>query len=365
MKVIITGGGTGGHVYPALSIADELKKKYSKVEILFIGTNRGLESDVVPKAGYDFKTIEVKGFRRKLSIDTFKTIGVMFKGYFQAGKLIKQFKPDIIIGTGGYVAGPVMLQGALRGIKTVIHEQNAIPGVTVKILSRFVNKVLLSYEESESYFKKRSHLIVTGNPVRKAFSNLEKSACRNKLGLTHPTIFSVGGSGGAMCINNAALSLIEHYNGKNVHVIHVTGKRYYDDFMKLIEEKNIKLDSNIQVLKYVYNMPDYMVSSDLMVSRSGALSLSEIAMVGTPSILIPSPNVAHNHQEHNARVYEKNGAAIMLVEKELKENTVYQIVEEHLFNKDHLSIMSKNAKALATPNATKEIIEVVDDMLRG
>ena len=365
MKVLITGGGTGGHVYPALSIADELKKKYNKVEIMFVGTNRGLEADVVPKAGYSFKAIEVKGFRRKLSLDTLKTFGLMFKGYFQAGKLIKQFKPDVIVGTGGYVSGPVVMQGVFRGVRTLIHEQNAIPGVTVKILSRFVDKVLLSYEESEKYFKKKNHLVVTGNPVRNAFGHLDKKACRQKLGLTHPTLFSVGGSGGAKCINDAALSLIQAYNGSDINIIHVTGKRYFDAFVERIEEKGLILEDNIKVLKYVYNMPEYMVASDLMLSRSGALTLSEIAMVGTPSILIPSPNVAHNHQEHNARVYEKHGAAIMLKENDIKEQTVYQIVKEHLPNKDHLETMSNNAKKLARPSAAKDIIHVVDEFLRG
>jgi len=359
MKVLITGGGTGGHVYPALSIADELKKKYNKIEILFVGTSRGLESDVVPKAGYDFKTVEVKGFRRKLSFDTLKTFGVMFKGYHQAGKIIKQFKPDIIVGTGGYVAGPVMMQGVMRGIKTIVHEQNAIPGVTVKILSKFVNKVILSYEESEKYFKKKEHLEVAGNPVRNAFGHLDKEACRKKLGIDKPCLFSVGGSGGAMCINDAAMEVIEKYNGKDVQVIHVTGKRYYDEFMARLSEKNIELEDNIKVMKYVYNMPEYMVAADLMISRSGALSLSEIALVGIPSILIPSPNVAHNHQEYNAKVYEKHGAAIMLKESEIKENTIYQVVEEHLFNKDHLETMSLNAKGLAKPEATKNIVESI------
>lgn len=365
MKVLITGGGTGGHVYPALSIADELKKKYNKVEIVFVGTNRGLEADVVPKAGYDFKAIEVRGFRRKLSLDTLKTFGVMFKGYHQAGKIIKQFKPDIIVGTGGYVSGPVMMQGVFRGIKTIIHEQNAIPGVTVKILSSFVNKVLLSYEESEKYFKKKDHLLVTGNPVRNAFANLEKDAMRKKLEIDKPCLFSVGGSGGAKCINDAALGLIERYNGSDIQLVHVTGKTYYEDFIKELESKQITLENNIRVLKYVYNMPEYMVAADMMLSRSGALSLSEISLVGIPSVLIPSPNVAHNHQEHNAKVYEKHGAAIMVKEDSLKEDTLFKIVEEHLLNKDHLKIMADNAKKLATPDATKEIIKAIDQLIRG
>lgn len=319
---------------------------------------------MVPKAGYDFKTIEVKGFRRKLSFDTIKTFGVMFKGYFQAGKIIKQFKPDIIVGTGGFVAGPVMMQGVMRGIKTILHEQNAIPGVTVKLLSGFVHKVMLSYKESDAYFKRKNHLSFSGNPVRNAFNHLDKVSCRKKLGIDQPCLFSVGGSGGAKCINDAAISLIKALNGENVRYIHVTGKSYYDGFMASLKAEGIELKDNIQVLKYVYNMPEYMVASDLMISRSGALSLSEIALVGVPSILIPSPNVAHNHQEFNAKVYEKHGAAIMIKESEIEEGTIVHVVKEHLFNEEHLMTMATNAKQLATPMATKIIVDEIKGLVK-
>jgi len=365
MKVIITGGGTGGHVYPALSIAEELKMKYKDIDILFIGTDYGLESDVVPKAGYAFEAITVKGFRRKLSLDTVKTVFAMFKGFFQAGKIIRKFKPDLIIGTGGYVAGPVMLQGALKNVASAVHEQNAIPGVTVKILSRFVNKVLVSYEDSLKYFKKEEHLVVTGNPVRDAFSKYDKKSCRERLNINQPFLLSVGGSGGAKCINDAAINLIKQYNGKHLKLIHITGKRYYDAFMERLKEENIHLESNIEVLNYAYNIPELMVAADMMMSRAGALILAEIALVGVPSILIPSPNVAHNHQEYNARVYEKNGAAIMIREADMQDDTVINVLEEHIFNEDHMTKMHDNAKQLAKPLATQQIIETVVGLIKG
>lgn len=364
MKVIITGGGTGGHVYPALSIAAALEKKYNKVDILFIGTDRGLEADVVPKAGYAFRSITVKGFRRKLSLDTFKTIAAMFKGFFQAGKLIRKFKPDIIIGTGGYVAGPVMLQGFLKGVKTTIHEQNAIPGVTVKLLSRLMNNVMISYEDSEKYFKK-TKLVFTGNPLRDAFTNHDQATLRKKMNINQPCLLSVGGSGGAKCINDAALELIENFNGKDIKFIHVTGKRYYDDFMADIALRGISLEDNIEIIKYAYNYPELLVASDMVLSRAGALTLSENALVGKPSILIPSPNVAHNHQEYNARVFEKHGAAIMIREADIKAMMVTEIVKEHLLNAEHLKMMSENATKLSMPNAIKLIIDNVDQVLRG
>ena len=360
MKVLITGGGTGGHVYPAISIADEIKKRYKDVDILFIGTEKGLESDVVPKSGYNFKSITVKGFRRKISLDTIKTFVAMIKGFFQSKKILKEFKPDIIIGTGGYVVGPVMLQGYFMGIKTVVHEQNAIPGVTVKILSKFVNSVLLSYEESEEYFKKKNNLKLTGNPVRKEFSLLDKSECRKSINISNDKkfILSVGGSGGAKQLNDAAIDLIKKYNNsKSISMIHITGKIYYDKFNLQLKNENIILGDNIQVLKYAYDIPKYMKAADIMISRSGALILSEIAVAGIPSILIPSPNVAHNHQEYNAKVFEKKGAAIMVVEKDLKEDSLFRIIEEHIYLNEHLEMMSKNAKKLGVLNACENIVD--------
>lgn len=366
MRILITGGGTGGHVYPAISIADEIKKKHKDAVILFVGTEKGIENDVVPKAGYDFKTVIVKGFKRKLSFDTVKTVFYMFKGFFQAGKIIKEFKPDVIVGTGGYVAGPVMIQGTVKGIKTIVHEQNAIPGVTVKILSKFVNTVLISYEESQQFFKKKSNLVVTGNPVREEFSIIDKNTCRKNIGIDtdRKLLFSVGGSGGAKKVNEAALNLIEKYNGnEKITIIHITGKSYYDKFNELLKEKEITLKDNIKVLKYAYNIPEYMKAADMMLSRAGALILAEIAIVGVPSILIPSPNVAHNHQEHNARVFEKNGAAIMITEEHLKEDTLYNIVEEHIYHEEHLTKMYENAIKIAKPNACVQIVEEIEKLI--
>lgn len=359
MKIIITGGGTGGHVYPALSIAESILEKHPQAEICFIGTQRGLESDVVVKAGFDFKAIEVEGFRRKLCLGTFKSFYLMFKGFFQAGRLIKKFKPDIIVGTGGYVAGPVMLQGALRNIKTLVHEQNAIPGVTIKVLSPFVDKICVSYEDSYKFFKKKDKLVLTGNPIRDKFTHLDREACRKQLGFKHPTLLSVGGSGGAKAINDSVMALIKYYNNNDMHLVHITGKRYYDDFMSLVDQEGIVLGDNISIYPYLYNIPEYMVASDMILSRAGALFLAEIAAVGLPSILLPSPYVAHDHQTYNALVYEKNGACIMVKQEDLAEETVLNLVKNHLFEPDHLDKMRLNAKALSKPNATTLVVEEV------
>ena len=360
MKIMITGGGTGGHVYPALSIAEALIKDNKEHEILFVGTQKGLEGDVIPKTNFDFKAIEVQGFRRKLSLDTLKSFGKMFKGFFQAGKIIKDFKPDIIVGTGGYVAGPVMLQGALKGIHTLIHEQNAIPGITVKILAPFVDKICVSYEESFDYFKNKNKLLLTGNPIRDRFSELDPKLCKNNLKITKPFLLSVGGSGGAQAINDVMVEVIKAYNGGEIQIAHVTGRSYYDKFLKSLEDNQISLSDNIHVFDYLYNMPEYMVAADMILSRSGALTLAEIAMAGIPSILLPSPYVAHDHQAHNARVYEKNGAGLVVLNHEIKPGLILKLIEQHIFEPVHLEKMKNNAKKLSKPDATDLIVKEIN-----
>jgi UDP-N-acetylglucosamine--N-acetylmuramyl-(pentapeptide) pyrophosphoryl-undecaprenol N-acetylglucosamine transferase len=349
MKIIMTGGGTGGHIYPALAIAESLKNKYEDCEILFVGTKKGIESTLIPKYGYNFKEITVSGFRRKLSKDTIKSASDAFKGLKEALKIVKDFRPDMIIGTGGYVCGPMVLAGKLKGVKTAIHEQNAYPGVTNRILSRMVDRLYLSYEESKKYFKNVNRSIMTGNPVRDEFVKMDKSKARKQLNIKddEKLILSFGGSGGALKINQCAMDLIRKIQGDlDLKFIHVTGKRYYNDFIAELENSDICLKGNVSVEKYLDNMPVVMGACDLVIGRAGALTLAEINALGLPSILIPTPNVAGNHQFMNASVVSGAGAGILIEEKNLDES-FSQLVMELIKDDKKLKAMGIKSKYMA------------------
>lgn len=362
MRIIITGGGTAGHINPALAIAEKLLKENKNVEILYVGTKNGLESDLVPKAGIRFETITVKGFRRKLTLDTFKSLYAMFKGVIDSRRIIKKFKPELVIGTGGYVCGPVVFVAALSKVKTMIHEQNAFPGATNKILSRFVNKVMISYKESNKYFNNQSKLVYTGNPVRADFINLDRKICREKYGLkdNDKLLLSFGGSGGAGQINKTFMEMIGCFKERDdVKLCHVTGRSYYDIFRLQVKDLYPDLMSNVEIIPYAYNMHELMGAADLIISRAGAISLAEIGTVGIPAVLIPSPNVANNHQVFNGKVMEENGAAIMIEEKNLNPVQLTEEIKELLFDEEKLETMKKSSLALGMSKAIDRIYETI------
>jgi UDP-N-acetylglucosamine--N-acetylmuramyl-(pentapeptide) pyrophosphoryl-undecaprenol N-acetylglucosamine transferase len=368
MRVLITGGGTGGHIYPAIAIANKIQSNMKDSEVLFVGTEKGLESDLVPKAGYEMKTITVSGFRRKLSLDTIKSVKELFVGLQEATSIIKSFKPDIVIGTGGYVCGPVVFVASLMNIKTVIHEQNVIPGVTNKILSKFVNKILISFEESGQYFSNTSKLVITGNPVRKEFIEFDRNAFRRELGIKDDEIVvtSFGGSRGAEKINEVMLQVMKRFSDrKEIAFYHITGERHYDQMIEQFKDANLSHSINLQILPYVHDMPKLMGASDLIISRSGAITLAEITAMGLPSILIPSPHVTNNHQEYNARVLEKNGAAVLLLEKDLNDKNIVDLL--HLFIRDtqRLEEMAGRSRGLSKVNATDliyaDIVKLINE----
>ncbi len=355
MRVIISGGGTGGHIYPALAICDEIKKRYENVDILYVGTKRGLESDIVPKKNYKFETIDVKGFNRKLSLDTIKTIFTLFKGISQSKKIINTFKPDVIIGTGGYVCGPILIAGIMKNKKTFIHEQNAFPGMTVSKLASHLTKVFLSFENTVKYFKKKDNLLLTGNPIRDEITLLDKEVCRKELGIDKKFILIVGGSGGALTINNIGKEFIKKYGKEDIRIIHVTGKKYYDGIIGEIEETKM-----VSIKPYIYDFLKYLKAADLVISRAGALTLAEISALNTPSILIPSPNVTNNHQVFNARVFDDAGAGIMIEEKNITDQTVADIYNI-LLNDEKLSTMKDNTKLIAKTDAAKRIVDSIEN----
>lgn len=319
MKVIISGGGTGGHISPALSIVEKLE---CKDEILYVGTKNSLESERAQKSNIPFKAISVEGFNRRNKLKNIKVIFKLLIGLLQSIGIILKYNPEVVIGTGGYVSGPIVFIGSLLGKKTYIHEQNAFPGITNRLLGKVVDKVFISYEDKAGKFPPQK-TVLTGNPVGEAFLNQEQLVDSQR-----KTILSVGGSGGAEKINALALELIKAYNGKkNIEIIHITGKRYFEEFIKRIE---FELEENISVIDYSNAMAEIVKRSDVVISRAGAITLAELKATRTPSILIPSPNVTDDHQTYNALAMEKLGVAKVFSEDTLKVDEVISIIDNDI-----------------------------------
>lgn len=365
MKVILSGGGTGGHIYPALTIADNIKLLYPDAEIVFVGTQSGLEKDIIPRYGYPLKFIEVAGFRRSLSLDTLRSTGKLFEGLYDAYKIISQENPDLVIGTGGYVCGPVVFTAALQGIPTCIQEQNAMPGVTNKILSRFVKKVFLGYEEAGRYFNHRAELIYTGNPIRTEILEHERSEAYKELGLDSKkkTILVSGGSRGARSINTAMLGVELALSGRgDVQILHATGDVNYEAHMEALRSKG-SIGENIIIKPYLHNMPVALAAADLAIFRAGAIGLAELMAKGIPSILVPYPYATANHQEFNARAVEAQGAARVILDKELTSDKLIEAIEHLLLHSDELEKMMSAAHSLGRPKAAAVIAEQALDLI--
>ena len=366
MKVLITGGGTGGHIYPALAIAQKIKEKNNNNEILYVGTKEGMESDLVPKNGFEFKTVKAKFLQRKISFENFKTLVISIEGIIQAKKIIKEFKPDIVIGTGGYVCGPVVMAGALKKVPTLIHEQNVFPGITNKLLSRFVDKIAISFEEAAKYFKYKDKLTVVGNPVRKEIKIANRDEARKKYGLIKDDVFiySFGGSGGQKSLNDSIIGVIEHLKNKpNIKLLHVTGKRLKEDFAKQLEEHNLTIPENVTIVDYMYDAPNAIAASDLVIGSAGAITIAEITKIGVPSILIPKTYTAENHQEYNARALENKNAAAVILEKELTGDKLYETINNVILDKNRLKLMSLNSKEMGKLDSEEEIYKLVEALV--
>lgn len=363
MHVLFAGGGTAGHINPALAIAGYIKEKHPDARISYIGTAKKLEARLVPEKGYEFYTIDVAGFQRRLSIkNIFRNIAAAEKAVsasVNARKLLKRLKPDIVIGTGGYVSGPVVRQAQKLGIKTAVHEQNAYPGVTTKMLAPKADAVMLAMSQAEKYLKLNSKPIITGNPVRGELLRIDRDAARKKLGIdSRPLILSFGGSLGARPINEAVAGLIRKYNGSGkFHLIHGTGKSGYAAMTESLSD--IKLCSDFELREYINDMDICMAAADLVICRAGAITLSELEACGKPSVLIPSPYVAENHQYHNAMTLKKAGCAEVIEEKELSPEALSAEVEKLLSSSDTLKRMAENAKKNSISDACERIYKVI------
>lgn len=367
-KFIFAGGGTGGHIYPAIAIASGLKRKYPDSDILFIGTGKQLEKDIVKEAGFPLRTIHAKGFQRKLSIDTLISLRELMLGAADSIKILKEEKPDLVIGTGGYTAGPVVFFASLRGIPCVIHEQNVIPGVTNKILSRFAKKIFISFSESANYFPKNK-VILSGNPVRPEIAKGTRREALEKFALSPnvPTVLSFGGSQGAMSLNNAIHYVIKTLTmSKEFQLIHVTGKNNYNKIMQSLLDDKIDLESarHIVIKPYINDMENAYAAADLIISRAGALTIAELSACGKPAILIPLPSAANRHQDFNAALMEKNGAAIVIYEKDLTGEKLYKSICNIIFDKERLLKMSASSKKLARNNALDTILQEIEKLLK-
>lgn len=367
-RIILSGGGTGGHIYPALSIYRTLKAKNPDLECLYIGTEKGLEGTLVPEVGLPFKTIPIQGFKRQISLDNIKTLWYMLSSTQKAKKLIKEFQPDVIIGTGGYVCAPVLLAGSQLHIPTLIHEQNSIAGLTNKFLSRYVDIIATCFQVVQADFAKYSEKIrFTGNPRAQEMASIEaqEHILSEQFGLKDgkPTVLVFGGSRGAPAINQAALEAIDQWRQADYQVIIASGEVHYDQMQEEIQSRYGHSLENIVLVPYIKNMPQVFQAIDLVICRSGATTLTELMALGKPSILIPSPYVTANHQEFNARALVDQQAADMIKQEDLTGQILVEKVEMLMSHPDKLQKMSQNAKEMAVVDATDRIIHALEEIV--
>lgn len=353
MRVIISAGGTGGHIYPALAIANKIKEKDKSAEILYIGTKNRMEKDIVPSYGYKFIGISVEGLKRSLSLRNIKSVFLFINSIKKCKKIIKKFKPDVVIGVGGYVSAPTVYAAYKLGIKCCIHEQNSCFGMTNKFLSKYADKVFVSFKSLEEKMNDKK-IIYTGNPCSENAINIVP-ALKSDYGLsdTKKLVLIVMGSLGSKTINNKMKTMLTLFNNKDYEVLFVTGKNYYDEY------KNLNYTKNIKIVPYIDNMVSLLKKVDCLVSRAGATTLSEISSLNVISILIPSPYVTENHQYKNAMDLVSKEAALILEEKDLKGDNLLRMVEKVLNNKVYANKIKKNLKQFEVKNSASMIYDEI------
>ena len=369
MRVILAGGGTAGHCNPALAIAGIIKAKNKDAEILFIGNRGKIEETLVGKAGYPFRAVQTQGFRRKLTLDNFKTVQLYLKAKKDCKAIIKEFKPDVVIGTGGYVSGPVVAAAQSLGVPTCIHEQNAYPGVTSKMLAGKADIVFISFPGSEQYFGPVKKMVLSGNPLREEVLSTSRSDARKQIGLQEKDFYllSFAGSLGAHEVNKAMVELIaKNAENKDFVQTHATGDRGWEWVPAELEAKGVDLKraEHIKVEPYLYDMPIHLAAADAVISRAGAITLGELTALCKPAILIPSPNVTHNHQYHNARSLSDRGGAILLEEKDLSAERLYELVLELKKDPARREELGRGAGTLALPEAAEVIYRELFELLK-
>ena len=371
MKVIIAAAGTGGHINPGIAIANKIMEKEPKSKITFIGTDRGLENDLVPRAGYDLEKIDAHGIERKISIQNFKNLYATFKSIGVAKKILEREKPDVVIGTGGYICVPVVIAANKLKIPVVLHESNAFPGIAVKLFKKKADKILVGFKDAKERLKDAKSVTITGNPIkikRLELSEEKKKQIKKELGLEENrfTVLVFGGSQGAQSINRSLIEIIVNKKNKNYQIIWAAGPEQYKKIKNKLQEVNVDIDNikNAKIVPYIYNMEEVMNASDLVVCRSGAMTITEIACTGKPAIFIPFPYATENHQEFNARVLVDVDAAEMILDKDLNSETLSNTISRIVKDKGRLKTMSENALKMYIPDVEEKIYNEIKELVK-
>lgn len=371
MRVIIAAAGTGGHINPGIAIANKIKEKEKDSEIIWIGTTRGIENDLVPRAGFELKTVEAYGISKKVSLKTISNNIKTIKGFGQAKKIVKEFKPDVVIGTGGYICGGTIMAAHKLGIPTLIHESNAYPGKATKFLYNKLDKILLGFSDAEKYFEDKSKVVVTGTPTKvkgENFTAEQKAKILSELGLSDKmkTVLVFGGSQGAKAINDAMTALIKEKRNADYQIIWSVGPKQYNIIKEEFEkdEINIEKQVNTKIVPYIYNMNEVMNTVDIIVARSGAMTITEIALVGKPAIFIPLPSNSANRQIDNARVLEKLGAAKIILNENVNAENLSENIEEILKDENEMKKMGNKARSIAQYDVEDKIYEEIKKVIK-
>lgn len=371
MKVIIAAAGTAGHINPGIAIANKIKKEEKDSEIMFIGTDRGLENDLVPRAGYELKQIQAYGLSKKISLENFKKMLETYKGFTTAKKIVKDFKPDVVIGTGGYICGAVVWAAKKNNVPVILHESNSFPGKAIKVMAKMADTVLVSFEDAKNRITTCKNVVLTGTPVKikkQDYSINKKMEIIQGLGLSEikPIVLVFGGSQGAQKINEVIIDIIRNKLNYNYQIVWATGIKQYDIIKEKLKKSDINIEriENTKIVPYIYNMEEVENIADVIVARSGAMTITEISNLGKPSILIPLPNVSNDHQMYNAKVLEGIGAAEILLNNTLIGEELDATIKKIVLDKDVMNKMGESASKISIKDVDEKIFAEIKKVVR-
>lgn len=372
MNVIFTCGGTAGHVNPALALAGYLRQLDPNTRVLFVGTPGGIEKTLVEKAGYDFRGVEASGFSRSISpaglVHNLKTVKNLLAAPSRVGRIVKEFQPDLVVGTGGYASYPMVKYAAGKGIPTAVHESNMVPGLTTKMLENFADRIMVGFEDCRALYRNPEKIVVTGTPVRGDFFDLTREEARTKLGLTddRPLLVSFWGSLGASTMNAMMLDFFarEVAEGQPFHHIHAVGSSGWQKMQTELAQRGLNDRPGLDVREYIHDMAAVMAAADLVLCRGGASTVSELTALGKPAVMVPSPYVTNNHQEKNCRILERHGGAVVLLEPELNGDILYETARDILADSDKRAAMSEGMASLGIRDATERLYDTVMEICK-